>query len=637
MGREKEKHFSVKNLYSKLTVWDIVALVLFIALATWYAYVVRLSIALPDESFYYTIPQRLLMGDKLFVDEWQLSQLSSLFQYIPYRLFVWVTGGKEGIILFMRALSVTTAMVLYWVVYFKLKNKKAVGIIIAFLLSIWFPGNLFHLSYNSLPVFLMMPMGLILFTGEKELSFGKFVLAGFLFAGAVLTQPFFVCIYLVFSVFCLLRKLKPNILKDYDFILNAKAWKGITLACLIAFVLVVGGIAVKSGIADVIKTVPELFTDAEFDMSLGGAHFQRVFGKVGEAFQAFGALFVVGSLIICVLSAFYRKKFFEKKGFKKVLLWAACLMFVAQIIHAFVFSFLALQQSGLGAFRFFASYYSIPNALFGFSCYALCEKKHPRICLFWLTSFLMSLICTYTSELYMSVSGPISAVTPILCLKELWDESLQNRTGTTNQKQQKTAPNLSSANKKSVVLKFAVVLGVFVLVSWGSFQFFYLGTHPYVETLVNKFPRNSLTYTIDKGTHKGIKTTKEVKERYDKTLADLKTISAGSSGKPFYVAGLCSDDYLNLDLPIGTYSTWYVEQDSESRQLRYWELHPEKRPKFYYIPVSTFGFVYTEGVVYEKSAQDEMTNNKLRFIKSIADCTVKKGQAGYIVEIKKWK
>ncbi|MBR0414777.1 MAG: hypothetical protein IJI67_06880 [Clostridia bacterium] len=634
---ENKKQFNFKTLRSKVSVWDMVALAVFIALAAWYAYVVRLSIALPDESFYYTIPQRLLMGDKLFVDEWQVSQLSSLFQYIPYRLFVWLTGGKEGIILFMRCLSIFVAMALYWVTYIKLKTYHIFGIIIAFLLSIWFPGNLFHLTYNSLPVFLMMPVGLILFLNRKELSFAKLMLAGFLFAGAVLTQPFFVIIYFVFCALCLVRALKPQCLKNYDFVLNAKAWKGITLACLIAFVLVVGGIAVKSGIADVIKTVPELFTDAEFDMSAGGAHFQRVFGKVGEAFQAFGVLFVIGSLIFCVVSAFYRKKFFEKKGFKKVLLWAACLMFAAQIIHALVFSFLALQQSGLGAFRFFASYYSIPNALFGFSCYALCEKKNPRIFLFWVTSFLMSLICTYTSELYMSISGPISAVTPLLCLRELWKEHRENPLGATGGKKSKALPTRASAPQRRAVIRVVVVLGTSILVFWGSFQFFYLGTNPYVETLVNKFPANSLTETLDKGTHKGIKTTKEVKERYDNTLADLEVISANSNGQPFYVAGLWSDDYLNLDLPIGTYSTWYVEADSENRQLRYWELHPEKRPKYYYIPVSTFGFVYTEGVVYNTSAQEEMTKSKLQFIQGIADCNIEKGQAGYIVEIKKWK
>ena len=634
---KSKKQISLKDIGRKVTVWDIVALVVFLALAAWYAYVVRLSIALPDESFYYTIPQRLSMGDKLFVDEWQVSQLSSLFQYIPYRLFVWLTGGKEGIILFMRSLSVITAMSLYWVAYIRLRSRKAIGIVIAFLLGIWFPGNLFHLSYNNLPAFSMMLVGLILFLNPKEVSFGKWMLAGFLFAGAVLTQPFFVFIYFVFSALCLLRAWKPKVFKDYDFLLNAKAWKGITLACLIAFVIVVGGIAVKSGIADMIKTVPELFTDAEFDLSAGGTHFQRVFGKVGEAFQTFGVWFIVGSLVTCVISAFYRKRFFEKKGFKKVLLFAACLLFAAQMTQALIVSFLALRISGLGAFRFFASYYSIPNALFGFSCYALCEKKNPRIFIVWLTSFLMSLICTYTSELYMSLSGPVSTLTPLLCLKQMWDESRQNKSAATKTKKRKAATDLSDAKQKGVALKIAVTAGVILMVSWNSFQFFYLGTHPYVETLVNKLPRNSLTETLDKGTHKGIKTTKEVKERYDNTLADLEQIAAGSNGEPFYVAGLGCDDYLNLDLPIGTYSTWYVDADSESRQLRYWELHPEKRPKYYYIPAATYGFVYTEGVVYDKQAQEDLTNGKLRFVQSIADCNIQKGQAGYIVEIKKWK
>ena len=55
-----------------------------------------------DESYYLTVPHRLLFGDRLIVDDWHVSQLSSIFQYPFFFLYSRVTGGTDGIILYFR-------------------------------------------------------------------------------------------------------------------------------------------------------------------------------------------------------------------------------------------------------------------------------------------------------------------------------------------------------------------------------------------------------------------------------------------------------------------------------------------------------------------------------------------------------
>lgn len=55
-----------------------------------------------DESFYPTVPLRLMNGDSLVSDEWQLTQFLSLFLYIPVRIYMAIKGSTEGIIVFLR-------------------------------------------------------------------------------------------------------------------------------------------------------------------------------------------------------------------------------------------------------------------------------------------------------------------------------------------------------------------------------------------------------------------------------------------------------------------------------------------------------------------------------------------------------
>ncbi len=55
---------------------------------------------LGDESFYPSISLRLINGESLVQHEWELTQFSSLFLYLPVCFWVAIKGSAEGIILF---------------------------------------------------------------------------------------------------------------------------------------------------------------------------------------------------------------------------------------------------------------------------------------------------------------------------------------------------------------------------------------------------------------------------------------------------------------------------------------------------------------------------------------------------------
>jgi len=629
---EKKKGIDFKRFLSRLTVFDYIAIAVFLGAVIWYCLVLKTGIAMPDESFYYTITKRLTMGDNLFVDEWQVSQLSSILQYIPYRLYTLIAGSTQGVIVFMRAIAGTVALVLYWFVYIKLRKHRLFAVLIAFPYAFWFPGAILTLSYYTLPFYILIVVYLILFMNEKPLPWWKLVVAGLLYSCVVLAQPIFAIVYFVFSILCLVHRLKPKFLANYDFALNAKLWKGVTLGCLIAFVVVVGAIAIKGGVANIMQTIPELFTDSEYEFS-SGSLFKKVFAKLGEALKFYGIWTVAGAIIACVFAAVQQRSFRDNKNFKAGIFISAGVLFAVQIIYAFITIYSSFKQNRFEIIPYYFYFFSIPTALFGLTCYLLCEKKNPRIFVFWVTSFFVSVLCTFTSEIHMSICGPLNQVTMLLCLKELWDESVM-KTKTKSGKK-KAVESLKKEERvffKSV--RTIAAISVAALICWCCYDAYVQVFSPSVEVIINRYSVSEMNQTIEKGPHKGIKTTAKVKEDYENTLADLDTIYADSDGKALYVATLKPACYLYLDLPIGTYSTWYVEEDSQTRQLRYWELHPEKKPKYCYIPYN-YAYLYNNEVYGEISK--ERADEKLAFYKSISDCTVTKGRAGYIVKIEKWK
>ena len=124
----------------RLRYFDVCAVILGTLLLLFFLFSVRLGFWSPDEAFFYTVPQRLLNGDRLFLEEWNLTQLSTLFSVIPVWAYTAVTGGTEGLILFMRYVFVAVDMLFYAYMYMKLRPYRLWG----------FVQEQFHLTNNQM-------------------------------------------------------------------------------------------------------------------------------------------------------------------------------------------------------------------------------------------------------------------------------------------------------------------------------------------------------------------------------------------------------------------------------------------------------------------------------------------------------
>lgn len=63
-----------------------------------------LGIDLNDEGFYVAVPYRFALGARPFVDEMNMLQTAQFFVFPFVKLYVWLTGGADGIVLFTRHL-----------------------------------------------------------------------------------------------------------------------------------------------------------------------------------------------------------------------------------------------------------------------------------------------------------------------------------------------------------------------------------------------------------------------------------------------------------------------------------------------------------------------------------------------------
>ena len=170
----------------------------------------RYGFANKDESLYLAIPYRLWQGDGLFVNEWNLSAFSS-FLLMPFMyIYMAVVGTTEGILLNFRYIFTAVQGLCAVFMYFKLKRYNWFGAAAAALtFFIYAPFGIMALSYNSVGIQCVAVASVLLLTNEKGAKL-PYIVAGVLFAAAVLCCPFLVAVYALYSVLVLINTVKHN-------------------------------------------------------------------------------------------------------------------------------------------------------------------------------------------------------------------------------------------------------------------------------------------------------------------------------------------------------------------------------------------------------------------------------------------
>lgn len=155
----------------------------------------RYGIGNIDETFYLTIPYRLLQGDALFVHEWHLSQMAGMLTMPLMSVLAHLQNGTDGIVLAMRYITTFVHCLIAMGVFFRLRAFHYIGAICAALcFALYIPFGIMALSYNSMGI-LFLTLSCMLLLPCQKLQRTQLICAGVAYAAACLCCPHLVVVF----------------------------------------------------------------------------------------------------------------------------------------------------------------------------------------------------------------------------------------------------------------------------------------------------------------------------------------------------------------------------------------------------------------------------------------------------------
>ena len=228
----------------------------------------RYGCASLDESFYLIFPYRFLQGDRFIVDEWNNTQLASVFLMPIMYVYMKIVGNTDGIFLFMRYLYTVFNVLISIFIYLKLKKMNKYGAMVSSLFFlIYCPYNIMALSYNTIAIGAFICSLFFLYTDQNnKYSFLSYIISGILLSWSVICNPYDAIIYIIYLIIFIVAKLKNHHFNNevLKIMFSDKAFKGIFIGILLMAIVFLSVILHNNSISDIIKSIPYIVLgDAE--------------------------------------------------------------------------------------------------------------------------------------------------------------------------------------------------------------------------------------------------------------------------------------------------------------------------------------------------------------------------------------
>lgn len=240
-----------------------------------------------DEEFYISEGIRILNGHKLFVDNWNMTQMNTGIFNFPFIYFYkMINGNLDGIIYYIRIVYLFILVFTSIIFYLRFNKYGVYSIFASFIIIIFSPLSIKTISYHSIPtVFLILSYCFYDFEILNENL--RLFISGIFFSFAVQCVPSFV---LLFPIYLFVEKKRNK--KMIPFLL------GILFVVVLFYIIFFS----NTKIEEIISNFKYIF-DSSHETS-------PIMNLVYCA-----ARFVVEFypyLIVCVLTYFvYRKKYFS--------------------------------------------------------------------------------------------------------------------------------------------------------------------------------------------------------------------------------------------------------------------------------------------------------------------------------------
>lgn len=637
MDRNKRLNSMISAINDKKLLYPLAA-VCFTALTVYLFILVTRGFGFNDEAFYLTFPHRMLKGDRLIIEEWHISQFSSPFLYLPVKIY-YSLFGTEGILLFARRLFICCQVATSVFLFIRLREYGFTALIasLTFCHFIFIPA----LSYYTESLIFCAILCSLLFLG-KPLRPAGYIIAGVVAACAVLSEPILAVAYFIYAAVVVIRAFIAKYRKKPG-LLNIKTFLLITAGIVATAAVFLTFLLTRGTLNEYIEALPNFFTDSEYAFPFLSDKPQTLLSNDWYYAVKFMGPVYYGIEAILFLLMLLDKKRHRHRLVYLIVAGVVSLLFLIHINKLYLFYVYnkAVLVSTIPRY--------IPLFLFGLFAWLLLEdKKNNKNLFYWLLSgFVYSELFDIASDAYVMcflMGGVFVNPAVLIMIKKLIGE-IRAEIGSP----ETTGQNDGKANallvlKRAAVITLCLVVASAPLGEIGSF--IYETKFPYFEHRFGDFKDEKLDTKIERGPYKDLVTTKTAAEIYEKLLDDIDAIKDGGDGA-FYTYDYALL-FLYADKPYSVYSTWYIEKDFESRQLLYWELHPEKLPEYVYIPkYECRGFFNLTDLAslrkkYEKQIDDmfelspdtnDPTKDWLEFWTTNYNCEVSESDVGYTIRI----
>ena len=347
-----------------------------------------------DEGYAVSMPFRLLQGDHLFADMWEVHQTSALLPAAFLWLFYQVTGSTAYMVLYLRIVATLLHLGMTVLIYRKTRNYLTAdwSLLFALLYLNLLPKWIISLDFSMQQVWGLT----LLFTclleerGTEKKQLWQDFLAGLSLAFTVLAYPGMVLLYpAVLVMICMCNKALSG--KD-----KCRKCLLFTAGCAVSAVVFFLYILLFMPVADFLSGIPKVFMDGthQFTMQTKLLLYGQQWLNVAKQLLILSVLPLLAALI---LQIFKQKKRKEKGS----LFLAFLLLFVAETSLLMILGNLVGIQ--MGPFHFQVRYL----LFFLCICIAGWNGRNTDRPLFYVPIFLM--LVAFVGILVFSNVGPDSS------------------------------------------------------------------------------------------------------------------------------------------------------------------------------------------------------------------------------------
>ncbi len=489
-----------------------------------------------DEALYIAIPYRFINGDKIFLNEWNLSQMSGMITYPFVKLLLLLNSGTDGIFIKYRYIYILMQSVASAFFYFSLRKKTEIGAIaFSIFILLYAPANIMALSYNTIGIALMNVMIVLLCYCNKK--FTNYI-SGVCLALAALCNPFLAVLYCYFFI---------------DFIVQARKDRSyykklgyFTLGAATVFLLWLSIVFTSITPKEFLLSIKKILeSDAGHTVSIKNkliSYWLEIIGAYKKT-----PYIVAGYIALIALSIVDWTKKHRKILTLAALLWAS-LHFLIYIFPNTWFevnlntNVLSLPLAFLGLYLFITYYKEVGHNIFW---------------QIWLPGLLYSIVMHIASDNWIdsiAMGATVMCMATVLFLGEI--------------------ATFEYTKPEQIRLK---IMNIILFCTW-------IGIEIYVRRngIFWDVPIENQVHYVDFGPQKGLYITEERFKEYEAMYNDI--MSLDSQKKTLFFTSK-SWVYLVDGFENTSYSPWIwnVDHNTIEKFKSYYEINPNKKPDVVYI------------------------------------------------------